>query len=322
MNSLLQSLYLSPEFCDTLFSWRYQPLANAQQIQQDEQEALKAQREQEMQAALASAETDEEVDAILAMMAEAEANPVVPSSENSSSDEADKKRRKRCIPLQLQRLFGRLRFGERAAVETSDLTHSFGWTDVDAFQQHDVQELRLVLFEALEKVFRQQKDQDGEVAKGSADRGARLRQMFEGEVESYVECSRCKSRNPRTEGFSDLQLVVRDFHSLEESLAAYLHPDVLEGDNQYSCSVCESRQDALKKTALRFLPPILTLQLKRFDYNMRTWAREKLHHRFTFPFTFDASKFCDPSSFLGSTDVCFSLLLFSLFFSCSLCSLF
>lgn len=35
-------------------------------------------------------------------------------------------------------------------VETRELTKSFGWTENDSFQQHDIQELLRVLFEALE----------------------------------------------------------------------------------------------------------------------------------------------------------------------------
>lgn len=37
------------------------------------------------------------------------------------------------------------------AVETTDLTKSFGWERADAFRQHDVQELLRVLFDALEQ---------------------------------------------------------------------------------------------------------------------------------------------------------------------------
>jgi hypothetical protein len=38
-----------------------------------------------------------------------------------------------------------------AAVSTSALTRSFGWSGAESFQQHDVQELARVLFDALER---------------------------------------------------------------------------------------------------------------------------------------------------------------------------
>jgi hypothetical protein len=47
-----------------------------------------------------------------------------------------------------QLLFARLKYSRhRAAVATQPLTHSFHWTQADAFRQHDVQELMRVLFQ-------------------------------------------------------------------------------------------------------------------------------------------------------------------------------
>ena len=39
------------------------------------------------------------------------------------------------IPYQLQKLFANLQTADKRAVETTELTHSFGWTAADAFQQ-------------------------------------------------------------------------------------------------------------------------------------------------------------------------------------------
>lgn len=42
----------------------------------------------------------------------------------------------------------------RTAVETTELTKSFGWDSNEAWQQHDIQELCRVMFDALEQVFK------------------------------------------------------------------------------------------------------------------------------------------------------------------------
>lgn len=42
----------------------------------------------------------------------------------------------------------------RTAVETTDLTRSFGWDSSEAWQQHDIQELCRVMFDALEQEFK------------------------------------------------------------------------------------------------------------------------------------------------------------------------
>ena len=88
LNSLIQTLYMTPDFTDRLFAWEYDSARDGKQAN--------------------------------------------------------------CIPLQLQRLFARLKLSKRAAITTKDLTTSFGWNESESFRQHDVSELMRVLFEALE----------------------------------------------------------------------------------------------------------------------------------------------------------------------------
>jgi len=52
----------------------------------------------------------------------------------------------RIIPLQLQWLFARLLLLDVSAVSTEELTASFGWTNQEERDQHDVQELNRILF--------------------------------------------------------------------------------------------------------------------------------------------------------------------------------
>lgn len=51
----------------------------------------------------------------------------------------------RSIPLQLQTLFGNLCLSNGKPSKTKKLTASFGWTLSDAFSQHDVQELMVIM---------------------------------------------------------------------------------------------------------------------------------------------------------------------------------
>jgi ubiquitin carboxyl-terminal hydrolase 47 len=54
------------------------------------------------------------------------------------------------IPYQLQKLFLLLQTSDKYSLETKDLTASFGWESNDAYDQHDVQELCRLMFDALE----------------------------------------------------------------------------------------------------------------------------------------------------------------------------
>lgn len=70
--------------------------------------------------------------------------------------------------------------------------------------------------------------------------------------------------------------MVRGMSSLTQSFEAYTTPEVLCEDNQYSCSVCEAKSDADKGMHLKSVPYLLTLQLKRFDFDFFTMQRVKV----------------------------------------------
>lgn len=74
LNSLIQSLYMTPEVRRILYKWQYYPASHGK--------------------------------------------------ENF------------CIPLQLQKLFGRLQLSQERAISTEPLTESFRWTKADSFVQH------------------------------------------------------------------------------------------------------------------------------------------------------------------------------------------
>jgi ubiquitin carboxyl-terminal hydrolase 40 len=57
----------------------------------------------------------------------------------------------RVILIELQRLFAQLFMLDQDACSTNRLTDSFGWTNSEELQQHDVQELNRILFAAIEK---------------------------------------------------------------------------------------------------------------------------------------------------------------------------
>uniref|UniRef100_A0A8C3HTL8 Ubiquitin carboxyl-terminal hydrolase 47 n=1 Tax=Chrysemys picta bellii TaxID=8478 RepID=A0A8C3HTL8_CHRPI len=174
LNSLLQTLFMTPEFRNALYKWEFE---------ESEEEAVMS------------------------------------------------------IPYQLQRLFVLLQTSKKRAIETTDVTRSFGWDSSEAWQQHDVQELCRVMFDALEQKWKQTEQ--------------------------------------------------------EEALHAFIQPEILDGPNQYFCERCKKKCDARK--GLRFLhfPYLLTLQLKRFDFDYTTMHRIKLNDRMTFPEELDMSTFID-----------------------------
>ncbi|XP_052226207.1 ubiquitin carboxyl-terminal hydrolase 40-like isoform X2 [Dreissena polymorpha] len=188
----------------------------------------------------------------------------------------------RVIPIQLQRLFARLLLIDCQSVSTKDLTNSFGWTDSEHFQQHDVQELNRILFSAIESSL-----------VGTSGRDL-IQKLYHGKIVNQIRCRTCGNVSERQEEFLDLPLTVAGSSSLEQSLfAAYKDVEVLNDRNQYKCSRCNGLVDAEKGAKLRSIPSILTLSLLRFSFDFVKMERFKETGRFTFPTTLNMAPYCE-----------------------------
>ena len=84
---------------------------------------------------------------------------------------------------------------------------------------------------------------------------------------------------------ADIPLPVRPFGSqtayasVEEALQAFVAPETLDGNNQYWCDVCAKKCDAHKGLKFSRFPYLLTLHLKRFDFDYNTLHRIKLNDK-------------------------------------------
>ncbi|XP_064489986.1 ubiquitin carboxyl-terminal hydrolase 47-like isoform X2 [Ornithodoros turicata] len=194
------------------------------------------------------------------------------------------------IPFQLQKLFLLLQTSSKPAIGTTDLTTSFGWDSSEAWQQHDVQELCRVMFDALEHKFK------------NTDQAKLICQLYEGKLKDYVKCLECGNESAREDTFLDIPLVVRPFGSsqaygsVEEALCAFVTPETLEGSNQYFCERCGKKCDAHKGLKFIKFPYLLTLQLKRFDFDPVTMHRIKLNDKVTFPEILNLNQFIKTES--------------------------
>jgi len=184
----------------------------------------------------------------------------------------------RNIPLQLQYIFARLRLSKRGAVTTNDLTRSFFWDKGEAFHQHDVQELLRVLFDACSKTF--QKD-------GTED----ILNMFEGTLTDYLDCQECHHPREKEDTFQDLSVVIQGKTTLLEALDNFVEPEILSGDNQYFCDVCQKKVDCKKGLKFKSLPMLLFIQLKRFVFDWAAMKRNKLYNRVEYAKKVDLSKY-------------------------------
>jgi ubiquitin C-terminal hydrolase len=182
------------------------------------------------------------------------------------------------LPLALQSVFLRLESSE-TPVNCMELIRAFGWDSMDAFTQHDVQELARILCDKLEDTVKKT-DQDGSI-----------QALFRGTMENYIECLDIDFKSTREESFYDIPLNVRGLtnnplESLENSLRDFVAVETLEGDNAYEA---EGHGKTRAEKGIRFkqFPPVLSFQLKRFSFDFEKLDNVKLHDKFTFPKNLD-----------------------------------
>jgi ubiquitin C-terminal hydrolase len=205
------------------------------------------------------------------------------------------------VALALQRVFWLLQTGEKA-VSTKQLTAAFGWKGVESFIQHDVQEFCRVLLDNVDEKMKktlklnEETAQDGsKPASSSTDMSSSLvAKLFEGSMENYIECINVPYKSTRLETFLDLQMNVKGCGSLDKSFEQYIEVETLDKKNQYRAEGF-GLQDAKKGIRFKSFPPLLQLQLKRFEFNFMTEQNTKLNERFEFPSLLDLSKYLQHS---------------------------
>lgn len=143
-------------------------------------------------------------------------------------------RKEDSIPFQLQKLFARLQMKYRENESTEDLTKSFQWSSSQLMEQHDIQELCRVLFEAIENSFLDIEENF-------------IKNLYSGETTSAVKCLECGYSSERKDRFLDISLPVRnEFQniynsSLEMALLNMLKEERLEKENKYHCDHCNKK---------------------------------------------------------------------------------
>lgn len=184
------------------------------------------------------------------------------------------------VPLALQRIFYLLSTSKNT-VGTMELTKSFGWDTSDAFTQHDVQELNRILMDKLENAM-----------KGSPIENC-LNDIFVGKMKSFIKCVNVKYESSRIEDFWDIQLNVRGFKNLQQSFQNYIEIEMLDGENKYQAGEGYGYQDAKKGVVFESFPPVLHLQLKRFEYDFMVDDLVKIDDFYEFPDKIDLRPYLD-----------------------------
>ena len=130
-------------------------------------------------------------------------------------------------------------------------------------------------------------------------------------MKSYIKCVNVDYESSRIEEFngrsmltarsdilitrSDIQLNVKGMKNLHDSFKDYVAVETLDGENKYHAEGY-GLQDAKKGIVFQSFPPVLHLQLKRFEYDIQRDAMVKINDRHEFPFEINLAEFLDSST--------------------------
>eukprot|EP00467_Chlorarachnion_reptans_P025390 CAMPEP_0114531470 /NCGR_PEP_ID=MMETSP0109-20121206/26081_1 /TAXON_ID=29199 /ORGANISM="Chlorarachnion reptans, Strain CCCM449" /LENGTH=1498 /DNA_ID=CAMNT_0001714333 /DNA_START=115 /DNA_END=4611 /DNA_ORIENTATION=+ len=290
LNSLIQTMYMTPKLREALYSLTDEELG-AEFIDQDDGPA-----QHDVDALTAMGFPESSVIKALTKHPGDRENAMEwlftydPSTDPESTKEGaagSKKPKGKAwkIPIALQRLFSELELLDQRSVSTKQLTDSFGWKGGQANVQHDIHELNRILIDALHKSLQTTKC-------------ARLcDSLYKAEQVTRINCMECGYLSERKEVYMDLTLPVQESPNVVESLRELTQFEVMHGSEQYRCSRCNKKVDAVRATKLINTPEILTLSLARFVFNRITFQRQKVTKKFAFPLSLDLSPSLDDEDF-------------------------
>eukprot|EP01102_Stenamoeba_stenopodia_P001343 TRINITY_DN1114_c0_g1_i2.p1 TRINITY_DN1114_c0_g1~~TRINITY_DN1114_c0_g1_i2.p1 ORF type:complete len:796 (+),score=163.76 TRINITY_DN1114_c0_g1_i2:1228-3615(+) len=117
-----------------------------------------------------------------------------------------------------------------------------------------------------------------------------IEKLFRGKTTSYIQCINIDYSSNRTEDYYDLSLNVKNCKDVYDSFEQYIEVEMLQGANQYFAEGY-GLQDAKKGCKFESFPPVLQLQLKRFEYDPYRDANVKVNDRYAFPAVLDLKKY-------------------------------
>lgn len=171
----------------------------------------------------------------------------------------------------------------KGAVQTSALTRSFGWESRDVFIQQDVQEFSCILLDAIEKQVE------------ATSRPNFIKELFCGTMTNYIRCLNVDFKSERDEKFYDIQLPVKGFENIYNSLKDYTSEEDLSGSNQYDAEKF-GKQDAKKGIKFKRLPDFLFFHLRRFEFDSQLEQNIKITSRYEFTEDLSMRDFMHPDS--------------------------
>ncbi|GLD96412.1 hypothetical protein PINS_up005095 [Pythium insidiosum] len=166
----------------------------------------------------------------------------------------------------LQQLFAAMQLGKKRVYDPQEFASTLSLNSV---MQQDAQEFNKLLLAHLRGIFKQSR----------VHKHVELvDQLFQGQLSYVTKCLRCQQRSARSCSYNEISLNIKGHKTVEQCIASYLAPELLDNENKYLCENCNSKENAERFIEVDHarLPPVLTLQLLRFVYDASAGRKKKL----------------------------------------------
>ncbi|CAG8491651.1 11949_t:CDS:10 [Dentiscutata heterogama] len=121
-----------------------------------------------------------------------------------------------------------------------------------------------------------------------------ISRLFAGKMKNYVRCTNVNYESSRIKDYYDILLEVKGYKTLSDSLMNYICEESCEG-NKYQTETY-GLQDAKKGVIFESFPPVLRIQLKRFEYDSQRNTVVKINDRLEYPLEIDLESYLSPDS--------------------------
>ncbi|KAK6644525.1 hypothetical protein RUM43_000792 [Polyplax serrata] len=177
------------------------------------------------------------------------------------------------ILKQVQAIFGHLAYSELQYYVPRGLWKHFKLQGkpVNLREQQDAVEFYLRLVESLDEALK------------ALGQEQIMSKILVGSFSDQKICKGCPHRYFKEELFSVINVDIRNHSSLLDSLEQYVKGEILEGADAYHCDKCNKKVVTVKRPCVKKLPPVLAIQLKRFDYDYERECAIKFNDYFEFP---------------------------------------
>ncbi|CAG0903031.1 unnamed protein product, partial [Cyprideis torosa] len=185
------------------------------------------------------------------------------------------------ILKQIQAIFGHLAASKLQFYVPQGLWKHFRINNepVNPREQHDALEFFTSLVDSINEALK------------TLGRAQVMSDILGGSFSDQKICKGCPHRYSLEAPFTVWSIDIRNHCNLINSLEEFVKGDLLEGDNAYDCDKCQQKRDIVKRMCLKRLPPVLPIQLKRFDYDIERDSTIKFNDYFEFPTELDVEPY-------------------------------